>query len=224
MKKPKAKVKVREKSEKKEEIIKIDNVLWVGIVIIIIALVIAGLIYTYSKSKSFEYAGLNFVKTRMGEVVFYHAKILLFNSDGVAVNYYNLYLRNDPRTLEDIEIYGKIRMMKKVILASDGLECEDGGLAGGVLGDMLGILGVKVHPATTNKTAAEEQDIRYVSCNLTEGVYVDATGLIFKPGNVTEIRQIRQDCYEVTVKECDILRASERFTLGIYAHSKGIEI
>ena len=197
----------------------------IGIFVAIGAIVLFLIIlsaYNYYAS-NFTYLDLKFSKVKFGKLDFYYAKIPLFNTNGEITGNYNLYIRNDPRELEDIKINGQIRMKPKIIMASDDIKCEDAGIAGGELGAIIGLWS-RIIPGTTNRTIAEKEGKTYASCSLKDGMYIDSTVLTFKTGNVTEIRQTGKDCYEVSVKDCEILRATERFILGLYAHSKGLEI
>jgi hypothetical protein len=219
IKKQKARIEKEEKAEAVKITKKWGIFIAVGIVVAFSALFIA---YNYY-SANFEYLDLKFSKVRFGKLIFYHAKIPLLNQAGEIVNYYNLYIRNDPRELRDIPINGNIKLKGKVIMASDELKCEDNGIGGGELGGVIGLWS-RVIQGTVNKTLAQEKDISYVTCDSSEMIYLDSSVLIFKPGNVTSIDQKGKDCYEVSVKDCEVMRAVERFILGLYAHSKGLEI
>jgi len=204
---------------------------WIYVLIGVV--IVLGLIYvsykSYLESKKIEYAGLNFEQKKFGDLNFYYTRIPLFAKDKITGNMvntvnYSMYLRNDPRTLEDIKIEGMIRIKSKTILASEaGLQCENNGIAGGELGQAIG-LWTTVITGTSNKTLADNRSIPYVSCNASEGMYLDSTSLSFKVANVTGISQKGADCYEISVANCEILEAVERFIVGAYAHSRGIEI
>lgn len=199
---------------------------WIYVLIGVV--IVLGLIYvsykSYLESKKIEYAGLNFEQKKFGDLNFYYTRIPLFDKNGINTVNYSMYLRNDPRTLEYIKIEGVIRIKPKTILASEaGLQCENNGIAGGELGQAIG-LWTTVITGTSNKTLADNRSIPYVSCNASEGMYLDSTSLAFKVGNVTGISQKGADCYEISVANCEILEAVERFIVGAYAHSRGIEI
>jgi hypothetical protein len=199
---------------------------WIYVMIGVI--VVLGLIYvsykSYLESKKIEYAGLNFEQKKFGDLNFYYTRIPLFDKNGINTVNYSMYLRNDPRTLEDIKIEGMIRIKSKTILASEpGLQCENNGIAGGELGQAIGLWTIVI-TGTSNKTLADNRSIPYVSCNASEGMYLDSTSLSFKVANVTGISQKGADCYEISVANCEILEAVERFIIGAYAHSRGIEI
>ena len=199
---------------------------WIYVLIGVV--IVLGLIYvsykSYLESKKIEYAGLNFEQKKFGDLNFYYTRIPLFDKNGINTVNYSMYLRNDPRTLEDIKIEGMIRIKSKTILASEaGLQCENNGIAGGELGQAIG-LWTTVITGTSNKTLADNRSIPYVSCNASEGMYLDSTSLSFKVANVTGISQKGADCYEISVANCEILEAVERFIVGAYAHSRGIEI
>ncbi|MEM2933069.1 MAG: hypothetical protein QW622_02585 [Candidatus Pacearchaeota archaeon] len=214
----------REKNIKKEKKNTKKKITTGYIIAGIVLILISFLAYLNYKSANFEYLGLKFSKVRFGELRFYYARIPLLNSNGEISGYYDLYLRNDPRKLKDIPINGRLKLKTKVIIASDNLKCEDSGIAGGELGGVLSIW-TRVKVGTTNKSLAEEKNINYVTCNEREIIYLDSSILIFKPDNVTEINQIGgRDCYEIYVKDCEVLKAVEKFIIGLYAESRGIKL
>jgi len=219
---------IKEKNqESKEEKSEFNSLVYFGIVIVLILIICYASYSLYISSKQFEYAGLKFEKVRLGKLIFYQTTIPLYTKDitGKPVNSANfsVMMRNDPRTLENISINGVLKLKPKVILASEGLECEDNGIAGGELGQVLGRW-TKVKTGTTNQTLAEEMEMPYATCD-PKVRYLDSSVLIFKQGNVTEINQKNGiDCYEVSVANCDILRATERYIIGLYAHSRGIKV
>lgn len=223
--------KKEEKSDKTEKKIDSKNYnFWIYTVIAIVLIFILCYVSysTFVFGRQFNYAGLKFEKVKIGELVFYQTEIPLYSKDpvtGQQVNSVNfsIMFRNDPRILENISIKGILKLKSKVILAAEGLECEDNGIAGGELGQVLGRW-TKVKIGTTNETLAKEMEIPHAICD-PKIRYLDSSVLIFKKGNVTEINQIGgRDCYEVSVADCQILGATERFIIGLYAHSRGIPI
>jgi len=216
----------QEIKEEKEEVKKSIKKWWIfGLVGIIVVFLILIALYNYQQSH-FKYLDLEFSKIKMSSIPMSYAKIPLYDQNGNIATYYRLYLRNDPRDLEDVPINGQIRVKEKIVMASDEIKCEDANIAGAQLGDFWGsILQVtQVMAATTNRTLANEKEIEYATCNTKEILFLDSTVLIFKNGNTTKITQEAKDCYEITVKDCEILRATERFILGLYAHTTGQEI
>lgn len=191
------------------------RVFLVGMAVIIILVFIVT--WMSQEAKRFEYAGLEFEKTHYGEIPFYKAKMTISSITGNIIANYNLYLRNDPRKLKGIPIDGIIRLTPKVVLAIDeNLKCGDSTMAGTVLGQFFGAMGVSPTRGEIDLIKAEEMNVTYANCNLTTRDSI----IIVVPGNKTEIVQENVDCYKIKVKECEILKAIERFILGIIENSR----
>lgn len=220
MKKKQAKKKIDENPEtdkKKYEI----QLKWI---LISIALILGLVILIYlaiSGVNKFEYGGINFDKVKYGELQMYHSIIPIKDTSRNVVANYNLYLRNDPRTLSKININGDILLMKNTVVSVDEKAengCNDSGIAGGNFFSFLKIAGIKAKVGYVNQTYAQEKNASYFSCNDASGQSV----IILRSGEKNEINMISQDCYEIQFEGCDILKASERFMVGMIANSKGI--
>jgi hypothetical protein len=178
---------------------------------------------SYLASKKIEYAGLKFEEKKVGNLTFWYTSVPLVDANGVNVINRSMYFRNNPKDLEYIPINGVIKIKSKIILASDGLNCSENGIAGGELGLALAPY-ANVISGTVNKTLADDKGVQYASCNQNDVFYLDSTVLIFKPGDTASIDQNGKNCYEITIKDCEVLDGVERFIIGLYAHAKGIEI
>jgi len=89
----------------------------------------------------------------------------------------------------------------------------------------LNAAGIKAFGASVNKTEAEENNRTYVNCgDRSTFLLNDYTILSFKASNESGIEQINNGCYVLNVANCDIMNVTERFMLGVYAHSQGIYI
>src|SRR5438067_2210962 len=79
---------------------------------------------------NFEYAGKEFQKVHFGNLIFYQVTFPLYTSTGQYVNDYNIYFRNDPRTLRNISVAGDISLEKNMVINADkALLCEDNNIA-----------------------------------------------------------------------------------------------
>jgi hypothetical protein len=216
--------KLRMKKQAKPEKPAVDRT-WLYILVgLLILFIIFYVSYqSYLASKKIEYAGLKFEEKKVGNLTFWYTSVPLVDTNGVNVANRSMYFRNNPKELEYIPINGIIQIKSKIILASDSLKCDDNGIAGGELGLALAPYS-NIISGTLNKTLADEKGIQYASCNQSDVIYLDSTVLIFKPGNTTSIDQNGKDCYEITIKDCEVLDGVERFIVGLYAHAKGIEI
>lgn len=198
------------------------------IIMVILIMAVVFINFLVQKSKKFEYAGLEFIKIKKGELNLYYTKFPILNPTGSVVGYVPFYFRKDPRKLDDIDIGGNIILKKNVALAIDDnfvKKCGDSVLAATTLSLFLQSTEVEAFGATTNRTEADLLGRRYVRCG-------DANTLLFNPysvlefreGNENSINRINSDCYALTVANCEIMAVTERFMLGMYAHSRGIKI
>lgn len=200
----------------------------IKLVVIFMAVLILGVIGTYfliNSTKNFEYAGVKFQKLKTGNTIRYVAKFPLRSITGEVVSYLPFEFREDPRKLENIEINGSIRMKKKIAEAYNKdfvASCGDVGLAAVTLSVYLKLTSnyqLEPFAATTNRSESVERDVPYVSCEDTE----EYTVIILKQGDESRIEQ-KGDCYILEAANCNVMNITERFMMGLYAHSLGLEI
>ena len=191
---------------------------------LIIVLTIAGLIilicviavfYRYS-SNNFKYLGIEFNKNYMKTILFYTAKVPVIDAYGDIQAYKEIDFRNDPRKLKDVtvNINGTIRFVKaNIAYVSYGEmeKCEDNSLAATNLGFFLAATNMKYKGAIDDPDYANNTNIPYVNCQ----THPDNTVILVKAGNETKITQTSNNCYELVFKECEILKATEKFELII---------
>jgi len=188
----------------------------IGAIIIIVALFIVGF-YFAKTSNHFTNNKVYFEKTYFGEILLYNTQIPVSYQNGLPTEYINVDFRNDPRKLNDIpvEVNGKIEFVggnKSVYISYDDVKiCEDNGLAAANLGIFVKDIGFKREGAVTNTTAANLTGMPYVTCE----THPDNTVLLIKNGPETMIKQTAENCYEIISKDCEILKATERFELAI---------
>lgn len=219
LKKQKANIiKKREnKPEKKER----QTRLFVGFLAVVLLFVIASYLVAESMKK-FDYAGLEFKKQRKGNLDFYYVEFPIVDMSGNLVKKSPFYFREDPRNLQRIEINGgKIAVMPNIALSgeTETMGCEDSILAATSLFLYLKQAGVNPFVATTNKTIAENFNKTYMSC-ANPGFN---TLVVYELADKTIIEK-NGDCYTLKFSDCDIMNVTERFMLGVYAHSRGFEI
>ena len=188
------------KPEKNKENKQLRNIL-IGAFVFIALLV--GLFLIFDLKNQFEYKGLKFNKVREGELLFYHAKIPLYDDSGKYYNDFNIYLRKDPRKLENIEIEGEFIYRKLTIIKAEDekeLNCQgDGVIAVANLNQLYEVIKGKMR---TDENATCDIAGRYSHITL-------------KSGNETKIKQKVPFCYEVVVNNCEILEATEKIMLEI---------
>ena len=165
----------------------------------------------------FNYKGLIFQKTQLGDIRFYSTRFPIVGITGQVIGDYAVNLRNDPRKLEYIPVNttnGKIEFAldkgkygEVYITLNPFMEvCEDTGISLLELSGFLRDSGLDVRSAVTDKAYAK-------SNNLTQRWCYDSgfdTVIIYTDGNKTTINEIAPNCYEVVFKECEVLQVSER--------------
>lgn len=198
-------------SEDMERYTKIFVYIIVGFIILaILAFVV------FKTPNKFAYQGIDFTKTKEGDIKFYVANIPLVDSSGNQVAEMTIDFRNDPRTLKDIPINSpsKINFLldKKlyVSLNSPLTKCDDNGLALVNFGRFLSTIGHDIKSATANESQATE-DFPYITCENSPSNSV----IILQNGLENNIEKISDNCYKITTKDCDILRVLEKFELQI---------
>lgn len=223
VKKESLKEKSEERDEKKAKKKHETQLKWVIIGMISVLLLFLLLYVIVQESKKIYYGGLEFKKLKYGQLILYHSKIPIKDASGNLVANYNLYLRNNPLDLKGIKINGSLRFRKEVVISVDSsIEgCSDNGIAGGGLGMFFSAAGITADFAYANETYANEKKASYIeNCPENKGY----SAIFIRKGDKNEVRQESQDCYVLEFKECDILKVTEKFIIGVYAQSKGIEI
>jgi hypothetical protein len=165
----------------------------------------------YTSMTSFEYQGSKFTKINYGELQMYHVVFPLYQSvTGQHVADFNLYLRNDPRTLERISVPDNFQLTRTLVLTGDAdkILCEDNGIAFGNLANAF--KNIWQVPLVANTT---------LKCDpkATNG----ATYLILKESNVSSIEKTGNYCYTLNINNCEVLNVTERFILESMAKANG---
>jgi hypothetical protein len=210
-------VKTHAEVEKKEEVpskkqIKRENKILRNVIIFMIGLVLiffvvyAAIYFT----NHFKVDGIKFEVVKMGSLTFYKTSlpgIINYSGDFVLGDYgsgneveYNFYFRKDPRILRRISFDGGIIQIKKfnVINITDSFNCDGDGII--AIANLL-----KLYEVMEGSIIKDEN----ASCD-ENGIY----GWIqIKEGNETKIERFGPACFNLYVKDCEILDATERFML-----------
>jgi hypothetical protein len=149
-------------------------------------------------ARHFEYRGMEFNVIKEGKIIFYNTAFPTSNNGK-----YNIYIRNDPRKLEDIPFLGKIELAEYLILNStEDFACEGKGIiAIANLQQFYQFIGVKV---AKDPNATCDPQGRYMFLNI-------------QSGEETKITQIGPSCYSLEVNDCEILLGTERFMVETFA-------
>lgn len=185
--------------DKSNKIIK-GFIIGIGIVLLLV-IAIYFLIHTLRIQK---YEGVKFETVRFGELIMYQTAIPYFYQ---GQNFsYNFYLRTSPKKLKDVPFPDNFTLMR-VSGASipSNLTCEgDSIIAMANLENLHNVIGMSW--VIDNNATCDE---RY---NLYKIVESDKT----------EIVEISKNCYEVKVANCEILPATERIMLEVFAKNKAL--
>ena len=213
-KRKKEKVKEEVKGEgSREEQIKSQNKILKNI-LIGIAVFMAGVflfIIISSSLSRFEYQGVKFEIVRFCDagppcLVTYRTSLPI-KTDGKNTFVvkpseknadYNFYLRNDPRKL-DVNFTGELVSRGNMVLNSqDDFTCDGkGAIAAANLVQLYQVLGTKV---INDENATCDLLGRYMFVQV-------------KPGNKTSVKQFGPACYNIDVKDCEILEGTEKLMI-----------
>ncbi len=213
-------IKKEEKSEEPEKISaeqsKSENKVlkWFFIAIISFAVLFVITGFVINAMNHFTYNGVEFEidKTQLVGKTVYKTSIPYSYTDkitGKAVSTdYNFWLRTDPRTLEDIRFEGEIALKDNMVInMTKDFNCNgDGIIAVANIVNVYGALGTKV--IKDENAGCDDLYGRYIWVNI-------------KEGNETRITEwgLNGGCYNIEVKDCEILEGTEKFLVETLAEA-----
>ncbi|MDO8459673.1 MAG: hypothetical protein Q7S74_01055 [Nanoarchaeota archaeon] len=221
------KKKVAEKSTKvtvKKHISK--ELFWIMGVMIILLIIFAVFYYIFYSFTHFNYQGLAFTKEKYGQIPVYHYYYYFTNPNGQLVKY-NLFLRNDPRK-NTIPVNDTISLIAGrrtfVSVNTTGLDkCNSSSISVATLAKFLLDNGIPVRGASPDYKLANESGIIHATCEL----YPSNVIILLEAGNQTQIIKQKPNCYSITISNCEIEQAVEKFevqsVLDAKAREKGRE-
>ena len=195
--------------DKKEKEMNYHNKILAGffIAIAIILISIVSFNIFSKKLNNFEYYGYDFNILKEGDINFYHTSFVInkiTESSNSNIPFkeeidYNVYLRKDPRNLEKISFNGEINQKEMMVInISNEFNCEGKGvIAVANMAQIFGSVGTKI---ITDPNATCDDQGRYMFVQI-------------QKGDKTNIEQYGPSCYNIKVKECEILEGTERFVL-----------
>jgi len=177
---------------------------FIGVGIIIIA---GFLIFLFiNQAKSFEYKGVEFSVVKFCDtkpcLITYNTK-LPFIYQGKEIKY-NFYLRNDPRKLaKSVPFDGEIVFKEDMFInITFNRYCEGHEqLAIVNLVNLYGISGINVIPDENAECDPEGKSMF----------------VLIQESNKTSIEQVGPACYNINIRECEILEGTERFMIDTFA-------
>jgi len=187
-------VKKEPKTDSKADILKSILIICVGIIILIVAS------YFYINSlKNYTHQNVEFETVQEGKLTLYQTAITIMYEGKLTP--YNFYLRTNPKELKDIKFdSSKFELMKNTVLGfEDSFDCDgDEIIAIANLAKIHEVMGINI-VRDENATCDE----RYMYLNL-------------KKGEETKIEVIEDNCYNVIVSDCEILKVTERIMLEMF--------
>jgi len=198
------------------EIILNKNVLGIAAVILVIIVLISLAVIYQRESTNFTYNKVPFQKNYFGSILLYTSKLAFSDAQGNVLKTLEIDFRNDPRTLNEIPIaISKLEINgnNKTFVVDNNIKdgCEDAGIAFINLARLLSNLGLDVKGAVANKTKAIENNITFANCENNPQNMV----IMLSNGEQTEVKQVSDNCYQITFKKCEILKATEKFELFV---------
>lgn len=216
--------KIEENVEEKKVDVKKQNkqIQWALILMASLIIIIVAVPYINKNYlNAFDYYGLEFHKTKLGDLTFYSTRFPVVLT-GKVVGEYAVNLRNDPRDLNSIPVNVSNNTVDFVIdgkkygdvfitLNPEMQLCEDTTIALAGLSLFLGDSGLKVKSAFSDEKFAKMKNHTYRWCDTD---HFD-TVIYVNDGLETSIKEIDPYCYQITFKDCEILQAVEKFELEI---------
>lgn len=149
---------------------------------------------------NFEYKGIKYNILKEGDISFYHASFPSKFITPSRLIEYNVYLRNDPRILDEISFEGNLAMLEMAVIDSkENFDCDgDGVIAIANFNQIMKAIGTEV-----------TRDSEYSQCD-NAGRYMFFE---LKSGDETKIVQTGPACYDFIIKDCEVIEVTERFLI-----------
>jgi len=199
---------------------------WVFGIIAIIILLFVGSYFYFQSLKTFEYAGVDWIKEEHGDLDIYHAHFPVFYD--IDANY-NLYFRYNP-TRSDIEIdnsnFDFFTLWNNIFVGFDEETGSCKGQLGRVKNDMLsflknGLNTSKIYEGLTYKVNGD--DGAFIDCSMS---LYNSTVIKFEMGEKEGIFRDAEfpSCYTIVVENCEDFEPVERFVIEILAQLNKVNI
>jgi len=183
-------------------------------VMIGIFLTIAIMILVMQSIANFEYKGLNFQKSKFGNIPIYRFALnfVTHASGGMTSQVTREFaFRNDPRQLDvpvNIKQLVFTKDMTYISISPEMTKCEDTGIAIANIAQLLGAADIQLSTGTDDLETSEQQGVPYVPCSSE----MNATVILIQESEESSIVQ-RGKCYEINIANCEVLDSTERFML-----------
>ena len=181
--------------------IKKENRILRNLLITLVGLILVFLIIFLISNliSNFDYKGTKFQMVKEGSLLFYRTGFPVIHNGSEAT--YNIYIRNDPRKLEDVPFIGNISLKDNMVLnASQDFHCDGRGIIAVANFLKLGIFGINI--IKDNNATCDSN-----------GLY---TFIYLKDGNKTRVEQFGPSCYYLYINNCEILEVTEKFMVETF--------
>lgn len=166
-----------------------------GIIVLIFLIVLL-----INSLNSFEYQGVKFKVVKFCDakpcLITYNTEIpVIYQGKNTT---YNFYLRNDPRKLtENVQFDGRLVFRDLMVLNSTSdFNCNGDGII--AVANLLNLYKIARISVIKDENATCDTAGRYMFVNLQES-------------NETSIEKVGSACYNINIKNCEILKGTERF-------------
>jgi hypothetical protein len=192
---------------------------WIVALMVACILLIIGIPVAMHYTNKFDYIGLEFYKTSSGGTNYFSTNVPVVDENGEIVPA-PWHFRNDPRELEYIAINNiennEIKFKKDrtvfIVLPPELPKCEENLPSVIDLTAFLDGFGLmEVKSAFNDREFAEKNNYPYVTCDIS----IDNTVIEIKNGSETKITRIKNNCYELQYRECEIKKVTEKFVFII---------
>ena len=198
--KKEGKISRKKQIENQNKILK-NFFIWIGVIIITILLIFLFI----NQTKNFEYGGVEFRIVKFCDtrpcLIAYNTKLLVTYQGTVMP--YNFYLRNDPRELaKNVPFDGEVVFKNDMFInITFNRYCE--GRETIAIANFLSLYEV----SGINVVADEN-----TGCDI-EG---NSMFVLIQESNRTSIEQFGSACYNINIKNCEILEGTERFLVDTF--------
>ena len=147
-----------------------------------------------------KYEGLPFEVVSQGDLIFYKHVVPLYDGDTHYANY-NFFLRKNPYNTGEIPFDGELNIRNFVAINSTEFTCEGRGIiAIANLVKPFEVAGIEV---VHDPNASCDEESRYMLLHIFQG-------------EENKIVQTGEACYDMIVKDCDILDVTEKMMIEMF--------
>jgi hypothetical protein len=175
--------------------------------------------WIFSESNKFDYIGLTFVKEKFGDIPIFTTYITGKSIYGTPIDY-KMVLREDPRKsvipveanlafVNDKPIYFSLNMSSNIQECGSVPMSAFGLFSSGMRWDL--------ETVASTEDWAEKLEREHVNCDNT----LDATVLFLTKGDESKIYQEGDNCYVLSVNNCELEEVLERFQVATLSTMTG---